>query len=361
MKIKICFIIPSLRAGGAERVMSFIAEHIDSKCFDSQLLVIESEKDKSYEIVDIPVTFLNKGRVRDGIPSIISFIAKNKIEIVVSAIAHLNSVMAIIAIFFPKVKFVGRETIVKSALRKAKDLPVKQGFVSHWLTKMQAKNLDAIICQSEDMRNDLRDNFDYPPDKLVVLNNPITKGFHLKHTRQSSPILQLITIGRLVPQKGYLRILSALARFDHPFHYTIIGSGDLKKPIFDYIEKNSLETRVTHIPFTKDVQSHLEQSDVYLQGSFVEGFPNALLETCTVGTPVLAYDAPGGINEIIIEGVNGYIAADEDDFLQKLEICMEKEWSPTEINESVTSRYSEEIILKKYEDFFLQLYSSNVR
>ena len=358
VKIKICFIIPSLRAGGAERVMSFVAENIDKERFESHLLVIESEEGKSYDIADIPVTFLNKSRVRDGVPKIIGFIRKNNIEIVISAIAHLNTIMAFISVIFPKVKFVGRETIVKSALRKVKNLPTNPSFKSLWLTKIQAINLDAIICQSEDMRDDLKNNFNFPSEKLVVLNNPITKSFHLKENRKRNTIKQFITIGRLVEQKGHIRILMALSQYDSPYHYTIIGSGDKKETIFEFIKENKLEKKITYVPFTKDVQSYLEKSDLYLQGSFVEGFPNALLESCTVGTPVLAFDALGGINEIIIEGVNGYIADDENDFIKKLKICVEKNWSPSDINDSVTSRYAEEIILKKYEDFFFHLHSS---
>ena len=340
--------------------MSFIAEHIDPNRFDSQLLVIESAENKSYEISKIPVTFLNKKRVRDGFFQIISFLRSNDIKIAVSAIGHVNTLMAFVAFFLPKIKFVGRETIVKTALLKVKNKPIKRSFVSSLLSKIQIRNLDVLICQSDDMRNDLVKNFNYPIEKLVVLNNPITKGFHIKSKEESNAVIQLITIGRLVPQKGHLRILKVLTKFDIPYHYTIIGSGELKESLFQYVDKNGLKDNITHIPFTKDVQSYLEKSDLYLQGSFVEGFPNALLETCTVGTPVLAFDAPGGINEIIIDGVNGYIAVDEDDFLLKLYKCVKTEWSASKINESVTGRYSEEIILKKYEEFFLQLNDSKI-
>ena len=34
----------------------------------------------------------------------------------------------------------------------------------------------------------------------------------------------------------------------------------------------------------------------------VEGFPNVLIESCVVGTPILAFNAPGGLDEIIEKG-----------------------------------------------------------
>ncbi|MEQ9580645.1 MAG: glycosyltransferase, partial [Arenibacter sp.] len=113
--------------------------------------------------------------------------------------------------------------------------------------------------------------------------------------------------------------------------------------------------KIKHIPFTKDVSKYLQESDVFLQGSYVEGFPNALLESCAVGTPVIAFKAPGGIDEIIEEDVNGYIAKDEADFLIKLNLIGEKHWDPAVVRDSVYKKYSKDIIIKKYQDLFIDL------
>ncbi|WP_149277093.1 glycosyltransferase [Pareuzebyella sediminis] len=358
-KIKICFVIPSLRAGGAERVMSFLAEHIDKKTFSSELLIIESEKDKSYEIKDIPITYLNKNRVRDGIWAIAKHLKRNKVDIAVSSMGHVNTLMAILSIFSNKTKFVGREAIVRSATNKVQGLPLYPTPLSKLIYKVQMRYLDAIICQSNDMRDDLYKNYGFPNDKLITLNNPITHQFRLKKNRKRNDIIQLITVGRFAIQKGHLRLLKALSRYNMPFHYTMIGSGEGHEKIFAFIDEHGLSDKITHVPFTDNVQQYLEKSDLYLLGSYVEGFPNSLLEACAVGTPVLAFKAPGGIDEIIIEGVNGYLADNEEDFLKKLEKSVKKEWVPEAISKSVTDRYSAEIILEKYKNFFLDLHSQN--
>lgn len=356
--IKILFIIPSLRAGGAERVMSFLAENIDQDTFESRLLVVGSEKDRSYSITDIPVIYLEKNRVRDGIPSIFSYLLRFKPDIVISAIAHVNDVMALLSVFFPKTKFVGRETIVRTGVLQYTNTKYNPNILTRFMQTMKKWKLDAVICQSDDMKNDLLDNFGYPENKLFVLNNPVTDNFALDQRETPTGKKQYITVGRLVRQKGYLRILNALAQLDIPFHYTIIGSGDEKDVIFNHIKAKDLSEYITHIPFTDNVQYYLAKSDLYLQGSYVEGFPNALLESCAVGTPVLAFDALGGINEIIQDGINGFVAKNESDFLEKLKIASEKSWDAEKVNYSVTSRYSEDIILKKYETFFLKLHCS---
>lgn len=357
-RIKIVFIIPSLRAGGAERVMSFLADNIDKDKFESRLLVVGSEKDKAYSVTNIPVIFLEKDRVRDGLFSVFWYLIQFKPDIVISAISHVNNAMALLSVFFPKTKFVGRETIVRTGVLDYTDTQFKPGILSKFLQKIKKSKLDAIICQSKDMKNDLLQNFGYPKDKLFVLNNPVTSKFGLGNRVITGVEKQYITVGRLAKQKGYLRILSALAQLDIPFHYTIIGSGDEKETIFDFIESKNLTEHITHIPFTNDVQRYLAKSDLYLQGSYVEGFPNALLESCAVGTPVLAFDALGGINEIIQDGINGFVARDESDFLKILKVASEKNWDAKKVNHSVTSRYSEDIILRKYEDFFSNLYDS---
>lgn len=349
-RINVVFIIPSLRAGGAERVMSYISMHLNKEEFASQLLVIGSKEDQAYEIKGIPVKFLNKRRVRDGVFDIAKFLNVNKIDIAVSAMSHVNTVMAFLGIFFRKTKFVGRETIVKSQRHNYQGHEKKRT----WHTKLLSKYLDKIICQSDDMKIDMIKNYDYPSDKIVVINNPVRNEFKLKMSR-SNKKKELITIGRLSKQKGYLRILEALRHVSIPYHYTIIGEGKERESIQQYIKDNKMENSISHIPFSNKIAEYLSNSDLYLQGSYVEGFPNALLESCAVGTPAVVFKALGGINEILVEGVNGYIANDADDFLKKLNIAFQTEWDASIVRDSVVSKYSQEIILQNYEKLFKEL------
>ena len=119
-KVKIVFVLPTLHAGGAERVMSFLSENIDQTKFTSSLVVVGYEKNSKYEIKNIPVYFLNKNRVASSIPSLIKILRKLNPDIVLSSIAHINSVMAIISLIFPKTKFIGREANVLSVVKNYK-------------------------------------------------------------------------------------------------------------------------------------------------------------------------------------------------------------------------------------------------
>ena len=194
-----------------------------------------------------------------------------------------------------------------------------------------------------------------PVIKIVVINNPISEKFKLKNENINNSVVQLITVGRLVKVKGHERVLAVLEKLKIPFHYTIIGTGPEKNNIQNLITEKKLNRKVTLINYTSEVENYLAKSDLFLQGSFTEGFPNALLESCAVGTPVIAFDAPGGTKEIIIEGINGFLASNQEEFYVKLNKSIKTNWDKQKIRKSVTEKFSKDIIIHQYENLFKQL------
>lgn len=347
-KINIVFVLPSLVPGGAERIISFVSQNLNPEKFNSQLLIAGFEKDNAYDIKGIEVTYLNKSRVRNAIPSMLLFLLKTKPDVVVSSIAHLNAAMAIISVFFRKTKFIGREATVLS-FRKG-ETKNKKWFYPSSVVKNSYKKLDALICQSKDMAKDMAENYDVEAHKIHIINNPISQLPPLKEKTQPQKIKSFITVGRLTQVKGHSRILKILARYHEDFNYTIIGDGNLKDTIFREAESLGLSSKIKHISFTKEVTKYLIGHDMFLQGSYVEGFPNALLESCVAGTPVIAFDVPGGTREIVEHGVNGFLVSDEDEYLKFLQTS--KDWEPEVIRDSVYRKFNESKIIGQYENLF---------
>lgn len=350
-KISITFTLPNLLPGGAERVFSYLAQNIDSKRFNVTLLIMGYSKDASYNIENINTVFLEKPRVLNGIPALYQYIRKNKPNILISAVGHLNTVTAYMSLLFPKTKFISREVTVlsldESFFKTKKFDPL--GFIGN----KRFNYFDKIICQSQDMLDDIKNSYQVSGDKMVVINNPITDGFNLKNPLSKNTLIQYITVGRLSREKGIDRILKVLTKIDFPFHYTIIGNGVEKDHLFSLIDQYSLKDKITYINFTKNVAKHLSKSDFFLQGSYFEGFPNCLIESCAVGTPVIAFKAPGGTKEIIEDGINGFLVENEEHFLEKLTVP--HEWNPIDIRESVYKKFNKNLILQQYEDLFLNI------
>ncbi|WP_419211081.1 glycosyltransferase [Maribacter sp. X9] len=351
IKTKIFFFIPSLRAGGAERVVSFIAQNIDKAKFEPTLYVIGTKEDATFEVTDVAVEFLNHRRVSKSFGAIFNTVRKGKPDIVFGTIGHVNILLGFIKLFFPKTIFIGREVNVISVLSEVQEM---KGKLPKWLGLYLVNRLDVMVCQSVDMAVDVKKMFGIPDRKVKIINNPVSKRFQLKnHEEDSNSLFKLITIGSLSSRKGHLRLLEVLKDVTIPFSYTIVGNGDLKDEIFETIRKYNLEDKVTHIPFSDEVAQLLQNHDLFLLGSFVEGFPNVLLESCAVGTPVISFNILGGINEIIIEGVNGYIANTPEEYVEKIVLASKQDWNRKEIRNTVVSRYNEDKIISDYEQLFL--------
>ncbi|PWK19961.1 glycosyltransferase [Xanthomarina spongicola] len=354
-QIKILFILPSLAAGGAERIMSFIASKISKTQFNTKLVITGFKNKTVYQTEGLEVIYLNKSRVLKSGISLYKLIKKENPEIVISSIVHLNTFSAFFSLFFPNIKFIAREANVLSVLNKHN--PTKNLLFSKNMVVFAYKLVDKIICQSRDMQKDVVTNYGVPLEKTVLINNPITNSFQTKKlSRNLLTPIKFITVTRLSKHKGHERIINALAKLNFPFHYTIIGKGLEKDNILNLINKYNLNEKVEYIEYTHEVSKYLSESDLYLQGSFVEGFPNILIESCVVGTPILAFNAPGGLDEIIESGINGYIVNSIDEFVTYLNnINSTYSFNPEKVSNVVKERFGEDKIINEYENLFLNL------
>jgi len=333
--------LPTLFAGGAERILSFLPQHLSADKFDAQLLIAGKFEDAVYQTGKVKVTYLEKDRVLHAIPGIFKFIKANNPDVVLSSIGHLNLLMGLMAFLFWKPKFIIRPSNIRMAFSKKHSL----------LWQIGLPKIDKVVCQSQDMAENFSEIAKIPMHKIAVIGNPITNLKSNKIEREISQYRNLITVGRLNKVKGHERILKILAKLDFDFNYTIIGDGPEKENIEHIAKKYNLDSKIQMVPYTDKVDEYLSNSDLFLQGSYSEGFPNAILESCTLGIPVLAFDVPGGTKEIIEHGKNGFLAKSEDEYLRFLNL--NKEWNCGTVRNSVVSKFSPDKIVNRYEELFL--------
>jgi glycosyltransferase involved in cell wall biosynthesis len=113
--------------------------------------------------------------------------------------------------------------------------------------------------------------------------------------------------GRFVPQKDLPFLLAAFARVPEG-RLVLVGDGPNKPDVLDAIARHDLGDRVRLAPAAsrEDAMRWMRAADVSVLASAWENFPHAVVESFTVGTPVVA-TAVGGVPEIIQPGENGFL------------------------------------------------------
>jgi glycosyltransferase involved in cell wall biosynthesis len=353
-KTKILFIVPSMRGGGAERVISTLLQHINKGKFDLNLALITKE---GKFLDDIPnhvnIIDLDAKRVRKSIFKIIKTINSLKPDIVFSTLGHLNLLISIIRPFLSKkIVFIGRESNTVSVINKQSKYPKLFDF----LYNNFYNNFDHIVAQAEYMKKDLVENYQIKSEKITVINNPID----FENIKKLSDIpskelfdktkINLLAVGRLSYQKGFDTLLKIMKELDDKYFLSILGQGPDEEKLKVMIKDFSLESKVKLLGFQDNPYIYMKQADIFVLSSRFEGLPNVVLEANACGTTVIAFDCPGGTNEIIIDGENGYLAKcqDKNDFIDKLKkIPLEKE-----INQNILNKYEVSQIVRNYENLF---------
>jgi glycosyltransferase involved in cell wall biosynthesis len=141
------------------------------------------------------------------------------------------------------------------------------------------------------------------------------------------------------------------------FKYYIIGDGSKRNELQQLIDSLQLQDKVFLTGEKKLPFSGLEDADLFLMGSYYEGFPNVLLEAGAHGIPVVAFDAPGGIAEIITDNENGLLVEDNDiiAFAAAIKNALAGNFDRDQIIESTKKRFSVSSMMAAMENIFLKL------
>jgi glycosyltransferase involved in cell wall biosynthesis len=97
----------------------------------------------------------------------------------------------------------------------------------------------------------------------------------------------------------------------------------------------------------------MAEADLFILTSHFEGLPNVVLESIACNTPVLAFNCPGGTNEIIIEGVNGWYAECGDIYNLRDKILhisgLGKSVLKGKISDSIIGKFDSDSVMNSYE------------
>lgn len=322
--MRVSLVITSLSLGGAERVMSTIANYWAEKGWEVTLITLD------YATSDFYKLHPNIKRIAMGLMGVSSnpLIAIKNILICIARLRHeiRSSKPDVIISFMDRINVLtllatrglGLKVIVSE---RTDPIYSEIGRIWFWLRRKTYPWANAIVAQTEKVSQWLQR---YVEKSLVlVIPNPIV----LLTDKKDSEMLLLriigkleasrtiVAMGRLHPLKGFDLLIKAFAKIAHSnpsWRLVILGEGK---------ERNSLEQLAKAVGITKSFflpgsiktpMQFLPQADIFVMASRCEGFPNALMEAMACGLPVISYDCPSGPCQIIRDGVDGLLVPPGD-------------------------------------------------
>lgn len=301
---RVLFVCNSVSIGGAERVVSILADELiqkeyeiyllgfikteDSYLADSRIKVIIAEKgDKAITAKIIRIKAIRKTIKKYNITTVIAF-------------SHYNAMYSVIASQGLNVKVIGSERNDPAQIDSRK--------VLNWLRLKLYRKLDTLVCQTNDAKA-------YFPEeiqkKAVVILNPITDS--LPDPYQGERKDRVVSFSRLEPQKNIPMLVEAFEMFQKShsnYVLDIYGMGSMRDELIEKTKDN----QAIHIqPYTSDIHNAILDASMFALFSDYEGLSNAMIEAMGCGIPTIVTDCPcGGARMVIQDGENGIMVPVRD-------------------------------------------------
>lgn len=174
---------------------------------------------------------------------------------------------------------------------------------------------DKVVAVSANLQKMLAEEGFASSDKIAVVQDILNVNLIREMATQSDfskhpSGLTLITVGRMVYQKGYDLAVEAadiLRNQGLDFHWYFVGDGAMRETIEKLIREQHLENHITLLGEQSNPYPFMAVADIYVQTSRFEGFGITLAEARIIGKPLISTNFPVVYNQIA-DGQNGLIA-----------------------------------------------------
>lgn len=220
------------------------------------------------------------------------------------------------------------------------------------IEKVMYKFADGIITSSRNDYSYINENYKINKVHVFIPNYiDISRFKPIKVNKYENSIC---FVGRLEKQKNLLELLKSLINL--PFNLTIIGNGSLKAELEKFAFKNNLSVNFSGIVSNEDLPEILNRHEIFILPSLYEGMPKSLLEAMACGLPVIGTDVEG-INEIIIDGVDGVLCrTDRTSIRNAIITLMKNKELRLKLSRNARRKIVEEHSLKKIINKEIELY-----
>ncbi|WFE68799.1 glycosyltransferase [Thiomicrospira sp. R3] len=361
---KATFLISSLAGGGAEAVCVNIANGLASRGWQVDLVVLHLNNAAYHDRVSDKVNLVALGvnHARYAFNPIRRYLKANQPE----KVLVFNYELAVLLVLIRRLTRQPVKIIARNINTLSQERQIAQGF---WRKQVVQRLIDSLYCkvehvinQCQGMEADLLALYPALKGKTSVIYNPVNQI--VEDAAKDIDFLKvkkedyLLCVGRLEPQKAFHYAIEGFAGVAKNFpnlRLKIVGQGSLEQDLKQCAIDFGVADRVDFEGFQKDMIPYYFKARATLLTSVYEGFPNVLIESITLGTPVVAFDCPSGPSEIVQDGINGYLVNDKDkeQLIDKLNKLLKTDFQPKIVSASSKS-FSVESAIFEYGNLLSQ-------
>lgn len=359
---RITLIISSLSGGGAEGICVNIANSLANIGWQVDLVVLNLNNEVYLDRISnkVKLVVLNVNHTRYSFVPLLKYLFKNKIKSCLVFNHELAVALIILRIFFRlDIKIISRNISVLSLkIKQFEKKGIWERYVVRPLITYFYKKIDHVVNQCHSMRDDLIEVYPQLNNNSSVIYNPISAHFEDYINKNDLTQIEkknyLLCVGRLEEVKAFHYAIEGFAGIANKFpnlRLKIVGKGSLKNDLKQKAIDHGVACRVDFEGYQKDVIPYYLHAKATILTSLYEGYPNVLLESLVMNTPVIAFNCPGGTSEIIQDGVNGYLVKYKDihDLKKKLSILLLNKYNNKVFIDSIKKNKIENVF-KHYEE-----------
>jgi GalNAc-alpha-(1->4)-GalNAc-alpha-(1->3)-diNAcBac-PP-undecaprenol alpha-1,4-N-acetyl-D-galactosaminyltransferase len=365
--MRICGVIASLGAGGAERVMVELCAAWQARGDSVTLLTLD---DGMHDFHAVPT----------GVQRVALDLAAQSVSAAGAIRANVTRTRTLRRALRNAnadviVSFTDRTNVLTLLAARGLHVPVvvservdprRHVIGNAWevLRRLVYPTASALVVQTESVREWGEELVS--PMRVAVIPNPV-RAVPAPRSDASERAPRVVAMGRLVEQKGFDLLVSAFASIADEFpewSLDIYGDGPDRESLAGRIDTLGLASRITLAGRTSTPDDVLAGAAVFALPSRYEGFPNVLLEAMSHGCACVSSDCDSGPAELIENAQNGVLTPVNDvfSFAQGLAALMEDPVLRARLGRTATTvreRYAAARVIAAWDAVFARVRRNN--